>query len=219
MSRQPAAIDRDKLRAAVRKLGHEDVYYMLDDAIDLLPPARLHQIVKKYLDVKSLRPDNETKAKVSLLAAVKAFDKASRAGEYFESFMVNSRNCTEQSAGTTAWIADYRRLMDRCVAEEKKGSPAEVREAFDCLFGLLDCIDEGNDDVVFFADEGGAWQVGVDWERVLPAWFKVLSATASSGEYAERITALLDRHYNYGRDKMLAVARKTATFEQRNGLG
>ena len=44
MARQPAGINRDKLRAAVRKLGPEYVFYMLDDAIDLLPPAKLHQI-------------------------------------------------------------------------------------------------------------------------------------------------------------------------------
>ncbi len=218
MSRQPAAIDRDKLRVAVRKLGHEYVYYMLDDAIDILPPARLLQIARKYLDIKTLRPDSEFQEQAGLLAAVNAFDKASRARQYYESFMVNSRNCNEQSLGTTAWIADYLRLLYRCVGEAEKGAPAEVREAFDILFRLLDCIDEGNDDVVFFADEGGSWQVGVDWERVLPAWFKVLSATAASGEYAERIAALLDRHYDYGRDKMLAVARKIATLEQRSHL-
>ena len=132
--------------------------------------------------------------------------------------MVNSKNCMEQSTGTTAFIAEYRRLLDRCVTEEKKAKPAEAREAFDILFGLLDYIDECNDDVIFFADEGGSWQVGVDWERVLPPWFRVLSATASPEEYAERITALLEHHYNYGRDKMLAVARKTATPEQRKAL-
>ena len=88
MPRQPVTIDRDELRAAVRKLGHEYVFYMLDDAIDLLPPAKLHQIAKKYLDIKSLRPDSEIKTKANLLAAVKAFDKVSRAGEYYESFMV-----------------------------------------------------------------------------------------------------------------------------------
>jgi hypothetical protein len=218
MSREPAAIDRDKLRAAVRKLGHEYVFYMLDDAIDLLPPAKLHQIAKKYLDIKSLRLDSQIKTKANLLVAVKAFDKASRAGEYYESFMVNSKNHMEQSTGTTAWIAEYRRLLDRCVTEEKKGNAADVREAFDILFGLLDYIDECNDDVIFFADEGGAWQVGVDWDRVLPPWFRVLSATVSPGEYAELITALLEHHYNYGRDKMLAVARKTATPEQRKAL-
>ena len=218
MPRQPVTIDRDKLRAAVRKLGHEYVFYMLDDAIDLLPPAKLHQIAKKYLDLKSLRPDSEIKTKANLLAAVKAFDKVSRAGEYYESFMVNSKNYTEQSTGTTAWIAEWRRLIERCVAEDKKFSPAELREAFDILFGLLDYIDECNDDVIFFADEGGSWQVGVDWDRVLPPWFKVLSATAVPEEYAARITSLLKHHYNYGRDKMLVAARKTATPEQRKAL-
>lgn len=218
MPRQPAAIDRDKLRTAVQKLGHEYGFYMLDDAIDLLPPAKLRQIAKKYLDVKSLRPDGAIKTKANLLAAVKAFEKASRAGEYHESFIVDSKNDMEQSTGTTAWIAEYRRLLDRCVAEERKVSPADAREAFDILVGLLDYIDECNDDVIFFADEGGSWQVGVDWERVLPPWFRALSATAAPGEYAERITALLEHHYNYGRDKMLAVARKTGTPEQRAAL-
>ena len=218
MSPRPEAIDRDKLRAAVRKLGHQYVFSMLDDAIALLPPAKLHQIAQKYLDLKSLRPDSEIKTKANLLTAVKAFDKTSRAGEYYESFMVNSRNYMEQSTGTTAWIAEYRRLLDRCVAAEKKGTPADVREAFGILFELLDCIDECNDDVIFFADEGGSWQVGVDWERVLPPWFRVLSATAAAEEYAERVTALLDHHYNYGRDTMLAVARKAATPEQREAL-
>ncbi len=150
------------------------------------PTAKLYQIAKNYLDIKSLRPDSEIKMKVNLLAAVKAFDKVSRTGEYYDCFMVNSKNYMEQSTGTTAFIAEYRRLLDRCVAEEKKAKPAEAREAFDILFGLLDYIDECNDDVIFFADEGGAWQVGVDWERVLPPWFRVLSATAPSEEYAER---------------------------------
>src|SRR5438093_5397812 len=59
-----------------------------------------------------------------------------------------------------------------------KSNPTEVRQAMDILFGLLNHIDKGDDDVIFFADEGGSWQVGVDWAKVLPVWFKVLSATA-----------------------------------------
>ena len=35
MSDEPVNIDRDKLRAAIRRLGPECVFYMLDDAIDL----------------------------------------------------------------------------------------------------------------------------------------------------------------------------------------
>ncbi|HEY5913693.1 MAG TPA: hypothetical protein VJA21_24155 [Verrucomicrobiae bacterium] len=94
-----------------------------------------------------------------------------------------------------------------------------MRAARDILFGLLDHIDECLDDVIFFADEGGSWQVGVDWAKVLPVWFKVLSSTAEPRDYAERITAMISRHYSYGRDKMLALARRTATPEQRKALG
>src|SRR5205807_91842 len=101
---------------------------------------------------------------------------------------------------------------------KKKEGPAEVLEAMDILFGLLDHIDECRDDVIFFADEAGSWQVGVDWEKALPAWFKVLSATAGPEEYAKRITTLLSSHYTYGRDKMLAIAHQTATPEQREAL-
>ncbi len=69
---RPPAIDRDKLRAALRKIGREYVFYMLDEVIDLVPPAKLEKVVAKYLDVKRLRPD-DGKAKASLLAEVKAF--------------------------------------------------------------------------------------------------------------------------------------------------
>ena len=218
MARKPIQIDRDKLRAEVRKLGNECVSFMLDDAIELLPPTKLHKLAKKYLDLKRLRPDAEQATRPSLLTDVKRFEKSSLAGEYYESFFVNSKNYTQQSAGTSAWIAEYLRLLERCVVNAKQSNPAEVREAMDILFGLLNHIDKGDDDVIFFADEGGSWQVGVDWPKVLPVWFEVLSATAEPEEYAERIKDMLSRHYSYGRDKMLAIARRTATSHQREAL-
>jgi hypothetical protein len=94
MPRPTIVVDKDKLRAAIRKLGHEYVFYTLDDAIDLLPPTKLNKLGAKYIDLKRLRPDNGKK-NVSLLLDMKAFDKASRVGEYYESFMVNSNNCME----------------------------------------------------------------------------------------------------------------------------
>ena len=218
MARKPIQIDCDKLRAEVRKLRSEYVFFMLDDAIELLPPAKLLKIAKKYFDLKRLRPDAEQATRPSLLTDVKRFEKASLAGEYYESFAVNFKNYMQESAGTIAWIAEFRRLLERCVINAKKSNPADVRGAMNVLFSLLSHIDEGHDDVIFFADEGGSWQVGVDWARVLPVWFRVLSATAEPEEYADRIAALLSCHYSYGRDKMLAIARRTATTHQRKAL-
>lgn len=46
-----------------------------------------------------------------------------------------------------------------------------------------------------FADEAGAWQVGVHWEKVLPPWFNVLSATAEPEVYSHRTVGLLKHHW------------------------
>lgn len=79
-------IDRDRLRAALRRL---------DEAIDLIPSARLPQLIKGYLDPEKLRP--EVLAKKNLLSEVRCFEKASLRGEYYDGFEVNSKNYTEMS--------------------------------------------------------------------------------------------------------------------------
>ena len=209
-------IDQEKLRGALRTMSDEQIYYMLDEAIELLSKAKFFRLVKRYLDPSVLRPGLE--ASGNLLAEVKSFEKTSLAGEYFEDFAVNSKNCTETSKATRAWIAQCRRLLDRCVIQTRKGEPAEVREAFEIIFRLLDHIDECPDDVLFFADEAGSWQIGVNWEKVLPAWFACLAATAEPEEYARRIGALLSRRYNHRRKEMLAVAANVGTPAQRQAL-
>ncbi len=82
MKRKPLQIDRDKLHAAVRKLRNESVFYMLDEAIELLPAARLEKLARKYFDPNQLRPATEPGTRPKLLVDVKRFEKASLAGEY-----------------------------------------------------------------------------------------------------------------------------------------
>jgi hypothetical protein len=92
--------------------------------------------------------------------------EASLAGEYYQSCDVNSRNCTEQSAGTSAWIAQCRRLLDRCVANASEVNPTEVREAMDIVFGLLSHIDECA--TISFSLRTRAVRVGVIGRRKTP---------------------------------------------------
>lgn len=214
MEGQP--IDRDKLRAALGKLRPEDLFHMLVEAITLLPQEQLLGLAKPYLNVSTLMEDG--KPKDDLLAAVKAFEKRSLDGEFYEPFDVNWKNCPAQSMGTTAWIAEYRLLLKRCVAEEKLGDPATVRDSFDIIFGLVDLIDKGTDEVLFFADDGGSWEFGEDWHEILPPWFRVLSATAAPEEFAERVLAILNVRCPFDGDKLLAAARTTATPEQAKAL-
>ncbi len=49
-------IDRDKLRAAIRRMSSENVFYMLDDAIPLLTQAKLRELIKDYLNPAELCP-------------------------------------------------------------------------------------------------------------------------------------------------------------------
>lgn len=79
MARQ--SIDRNKLRAAIRRMGSEYVFYMLDDTITLLPQTKLRKLIALYLNPAELRPHEERKG--NLLADVKAFQKASLTGKYY----------------------------------------------------------------------------------------------------------------------------------------
>jgi hypothetical protein len=209
-------LDREKLRTAIRTMGGDYIFYMLDDAITLLPEAKLRNLIGSYLDATDLCSDGTKKQ--NLLADAKSFQKASLSGSYHNGSAGRGMNREEDPIETLSWIADCRRLLDRCTKQTARRNAAEVCQTFEIVFGLLDHIDECHDDVVSFADEGGSCQMGFDWEKLLPAWFNALSATVEPAEYARRIDAVLNRHYALGHTRMLAVARNTATPAQRKAL-
>lgn len=209
-------IDPDKVRVFFHTLGKEALIDLLDRAVDLLPSTRLTALVEGYMDLDDLRPESQSAG--GLLEAVKAFDVASRRGDYFEDFTVNSRNFMDQSRGTQTWIAECQRLLDRCVAAAGKGKHAEAREAFELIFDLLRDIDACMDDIIFFADEGGSWQVGVAWETVLPAWLKCLAEVASPEEFAALAIATIEEFSSHDRGKHMKEARRVASREQRKAL-
>ena len=99
-----------------------------------------------------------------------------------------------------------------------KGHHAEARKAMDLLFELLHQIDNGSDDIIFFADEGGSWQVGVNEEKVLPAYFRSLAAVAEPDEYAARVLEVIEERGSHDREKLLKVARRGANEAQRQAL-
>ncbi len=191
---------------------------MLDDAIEMVPKDKLADLVGRYIDLAQLQSDGSARGKRSLLTDIENFDKRSRSGEYYEDFNVNSKNYTDKSGGTQSFIADCRRLLDRCIAASSKGNAPDTRRGFEIIFKRLQYIDEGNDDVVFFADEGGSWQVGVDWERVIPAWIQRVALTAEPEEFGPLVIKIIDSFDKYNRVRHLATARKLSTAAQRKLL-
>lgn len=209
-------IDPDKLRARLRRLPNDALLALLYRAIDLMPKSRLPALIEGYVSPADLRADHAASA---LIDAAREFSRASLRGDYYEDFAVHSKNCTQMSTGTAGWIAECERLLDRCVAAARKTPGAEPREIFEIIFALLRRIDECHDDVVFFADEGGSWQVGVDWRKVLPAYFACLAKTAEPEEYARAATALIGDFVDHDRDRYLREARSAATPPQREAPG
>jgi hypothetical protein len=209
-------IDPKKLSSALRRLRKQELLDLLHDALKLVPEAEIEALVGGYVDLDKLR----LRARMGqLLTEVKDFERSSLAGDYYESFRVNSRNFMDTSEGTELWIDECHRLLDLCRIQAESGDPAEVREAMEIIFGLLQSLDEDPDEIIFFADEAGAWQVGVNWIEVFPAWFRCLSATTEPEEYARRVIEVVDQHDSYDRARHFTAARKAGTPAQAKALG
>ena len=123
----------------------------------------------------------------AILEDVEAFRDDSLAGLYYESFNVNSRNFMDMSQETTNWIEYFERLINRCIKQCRNGEYVQTQKAFKILFDLLDEIDTGSDTIIFFADEAGSRQVGVEWEEVLPCYFTALADVAKPKHFAQDV--------------------------------
>jgi hypothetical protein len=130
------------------------------------------------------------------------------AGGYYQEIPNGVRNRAENSRGTLSWIADFRRLFDGCVAAESEiTSSRDICQAFQILFALLDRLDDETAEEILFAEECGSWMVGIEWTRVLPAWFRVLAFTAEPTEYTRRVEAIINRLCHGQEAEMLTLAR------------
>jgi hypothetical protein len=210
-------VDPKRLRSALGKLTRRDLLVVLDRALAHVPNHGLAAVVDGFIALDDLVAVG-SKKRVRVIDKVKAFDRASRRGEYYDSFNVNSRNFMEKSEGTEEWIAECKALLEDVLRLSSAGDAAEAREAFELIFALLRRLNEGEDDIIFFADEAGSWQVGVDWSRVLPAYFRSLAATAPAEEYARLAVAVVRDFVHHDAAKYLSRARGAGTKEQKAAM-
>lgn len=210
------AIDIEKLGVALRRMSRGNLLLVAERAVEIVPRAKLHQLVGDLVRLDDLAEGKRGTA--PLLEEVRRFHDASLEGEYYEDFLVNSKNFMSKSEGTEEFIAEFDRLLGKCVKAAAKTPPAPVREAFELLFALLRQIDEDPDRLVFFADEGGSWQVGVNWREALPPYFLCLAEDASGEDYAREVDRLIRDFSEYERPRHLAAARRVANAEQKAAL-
>lgn len=210
------AIDHEKLRRDLRTMSRGDLLIIAERAAELMPRAKLETLLGDYVPVNAMA--KSTAQKTPLLSEVQAFYRESLDGRYFQSFDVNAKNCTGSSVGTDAFIAEFHRLLGKCVRAAGTRSRKGLLVAFDLLLRLLEHIDEAHDDLVFFADEPGAWQVGIVWREVFPAYFRCLAETASSEEFARTVDQRIKSFAEHDRPQHIATARKVASTLQLEAL-
>lgn len=179
------SLDLEKVRAAIRRMDRDSLLVFVYRAVELLSPVQLTIVFQDYIRLQDLAPSGAPPP--SLLDEVRRFHADSLAGKYYEGFDVTSKNCTSNSYGTQSFIAEFDRLVNACVRAATTGPYPPLREAFELLFAILRRIDEGMDDVLFFADEGGSRAVGMVPEQVLPAYFHCLAAATTSAEYDREV--------------------------------
>lgn len=209
-------VDLEKLRVALRRMSRGNLLMVAERAIEIVPRSKLGMLVGDMVRLDQLTEGKRGAA--PLLDEVRKFYDASLRGEYYDGFDVNSKNFMDKSEGTDASIADFDRLVGKCVRAASKGPHAPVREAFELLFGLLRRIDEDPDSVVFFADEAESWQVGVDWREVPPAYFRCLADSAPGEDFARKVDRAISDFNDYDRARHLTAARRVANAEQKAAL-
>jgi hypothetical protein len=211
------ATDLEPVRLALQKMSRSSLLIIAERAVELMPPAQRKTLLGDFLDTHAITPATATTR--SLLDEVRDFHARRLAGEYYEGFDVNSRNCTERSKGTDAFMATFDRLVAACIRDTEIGPRLPTLQAFDLLFDVLGHIDEGHDDVIFFADEGGSDEVGVNWRSAMVAYFRCLAETASAEEFALAVDEVITDFADHDRAHYLAEACRLASEAQRAAVG
>jgi hypothetical protein len=184
-------VNNEKARSVLQRMDREGLLVVLSRALHCLAANQLESVFRDYAWPHEVGEVGEPEER-PLIAAVREFTEAALRGEYYQDFFVNSQNFMNKSRKTQDFGARLDTLLDRCVAEADHSDPAQVCGAYELLFGLLGEIDKFEKDIVFFADEGGVWQFGIQWQRVLPGYFRCLHLAFSHEEAARRAETFIE---------------------------
>ena len=214
MKRRPT--DLEELRRTPRRLPRGNFLIIAERAAELVASSKLETLLGSFVPLKELAQTSALP--VNILDEVRRFHAEVIRGEYYEDFDVNSKNYKQMSKGTQAFIAEFDRLERRCIRAAKTEPWAAVRQAFELLFDLLGKIDQCEDEILFFADEGGSWIVGVNCRAALPPYFRCLAETGMAAEFAQVVVQVITKFCNYESPRHLKTASRVATAAQKAAL-
>lgn len=208
-------IDLNAVRSELRTMDRGRLLIIAERAIELMPETQLGALLSDFMRLTA-QPAEAGNASASLPEEVRAFYDAAMAGQYYETIEVNNRGRPEQSHGTDAFIAEFHRLLHKCIRAADQDVASEVCESFEFLFRLLRRIDEGCDDVL--VDEGSSSDVGVNWRTALPAYFNCLTKMSSPMDFARTVDEAIADFVAYDQPWYRDMASNVANNTQRIAL-
>ncbi|MCP5097979.1 MAG: hypothetical protein GY943_20720 [Chloroflexi bacterium] len=179
-------MNKDRLFQFLGKNDSSTLLKLLSEAYDFLSHDDRDELFGEY--VQELPPSKVDGD--SLLAEIEQFDKSSRAGHYYESFNIDSKNYMDVPEETEKWfekIGDY--FQDSC----QLTAQGDYQNTVSC-FGLLnELVDEMEDGEIVFADELGSWMIPGDEKQHVTAYLTALVATTTPEVFADVVTPLVKR--------------------------
>ena len=202
------------LRADLRTLNRGSLLIIAERAIELIPATQLSALLCDFIQITARSAEGDN-APASLFDEVSAFYDAAMTGKYYETVEINNRGRQEHSKSTDAFISEFDRLLRKCIRATGQEMHLETRSSFELLLGLLRHIGDGHDDVLFFADDGGVSNFGINWRTALPAYFNCLAKTSSQEEFARAVDFSIEDFSPSDRPHFLVEACKVANVAQR----
>lgn len=182
-------IDLHRVNLALTTWDRDALHSLALDLLAAVPKTRQAAVLKRHLALDSLRA--HPRPAQSALAEVKRFHEAALGREYFEPFQVNSKNYMSQSIGTQNFIAEYHRQAKQVAQQASAGADAQACEGFSLLLDLHSRVDD-IEDIIFLADEHGAWQIGCDWKALIPLWLSSLQRVSDPAHYADTVLEMVE---------------------------
>jgi len=198
-------VNHDKVWGVIRHVHREGLLLLLSRAVKYVPVSELEAVFSQHAHPNQVG-DVEEPETTALLQQAREFVESALRGDFYQDFVVNSRNCTHKSGKTQEFEARLNLMFDRLIAEAKLTTATDICAAYELILALLRAIDKFDRDIVFFADEGGTWQFSIDWKRVLPPYFRCLAEIHDWQEFERRALAAIDEFVDsWAKDELKAM--------------
>lgn len=182
---------------SLNKLKKAELIALAEAALSRLPADERAELITTFLPAARRSPARARPAAPdpsAFLAEVERFVEDSLAGRYWGfTGKKNERGFYETPEATDRWCRQAEKLCTDALRLARDGEDQAVASGLELLLDLFDKSQDGSHDIVFAEEWGIDWEVHVDFEKLLRAFFTALARSASPEEFAQRATTIAER--------------------------